>query len=130
MIYLSILLDILIYNYSSFNSYFFIRYLYNKNILYYICSGLFLDIIIFHSILVNTIILIIIYYINILFRRFNKDNLYIYLINLLFSMFIYIFITNIINYNSIYNIFILIGNSLFINILFYIISYKSNNKLI
>ncbi len=126
MIYFSIILDILIYNYTSIKSFIFIRYLYNKSIIYYICSGLFLDIIIFHSI-INTIILIIIYYINRLFKYFNKDNLFIYIIINLFNIFIYIFLTNI---DNLYNMLLLIGNSLLFNIIYLFISYKRENYLI
>mgnify|MGYP004510479697 FL=1 len=130
MIYLSIILDILMYNYTSLKSFFFIRYLYNKSIIYYICSGIFLDIIIFHSFFINTIILIIIYFINKLFKYFNKSNYIIYLIINLFNIILFIILTNLCNLNSIKYTLILIGNSLIINILFLSISYKEEDNLI
>lgn len=130
MIYLGIILDILTFNYTSLKSFFFIRYLYNKGIIYYICSGVFLDIIIFQSYFINTIILIIIYFINKLFKYFNKSNLYIYLIINLFNIILFIILTNLCNLNSIKYTLILIGNSLIINILFLIISYKEEDNLI
>ena len=130
MIYLSIILDILMYNYTSLKSFFFIRYLYNKSIIYYICSGIFLDIIIFHSFFINTIILLIIYFINKLFKYFNKSNYIIYLIINLFNIILFIILTNLCNLNSIKYTLILIGNSLIINILFLSISYKEEDNLI
>lgn len=130
MIYLSIILDVLIYNYTSLKSFFFIRYLYNKGIIYYICSGVFLDIIVFHSFFINTIILIIIYCINKLFKYFNKSNYIIYLIINLFNIILFIILTNLCNLNSIKYTLILIGNSLIINILFLSISYKEEDNLI
>ena len=130
MIYLSIILDILTFNYTSLKSFFFIRYLYNKSIIYYICSGIFLDIIIFHSFFINTIILIIIYFINKLFKYFNKSNYIIYLIINLFNIILFIILTNLCNLNSIKYTLILIGNSLIINILFLSISYKEEDNLI
>ena len=130
MIYLSIILDVLTFNYTSLKSFFFIRYLYNKSIIYYICSGIFLDIIIFHSFFINTIILIIIYFINKLFKYFNKSNYIIYLIINLFNIILFIILTNLCNLNSIKYTLILIGNSLIINILFLSISYKEEDNLI
>lgn len=130
MIYLSIILDVLMYNYTSLKSFFFIRYLYNKSIIYYICSGIFLDIIIFHSFFINTIILIIIYFINKLFKYFNKSNYIIYLIINLFNIILFIILTNLCSLNSIKYTLILIGNSLIINILFLSISYKEEDNLI
>ena len=130
MIYLSIILDIFMYNYTSLKSFFFIRYLYNKSIIYYICSGIFLDIIIFHSFFINTIILIIIYFINKLFKYFNKSNYIIYLIINLFNIILFIILTNLCSLNSIKYTLILIGNSLIINILFLSISYKEEDNLI
>ncbi len=130
MIYLGIILDILTFNYTSLKSFFFIRYLYNKSIIYYICSGVFLDIIIFQSYFINTIILIIIYFINKLFKYFNKSNYIIYLIINLFNIILFIILTNLCNLNSIKYTLILIGNSLIINILFLSISYKEEDNLI
>lgn len=130
MIYLGIILDILTFNYASLKSFFFIRYLYNKSIIYYICSGVFLDIIIFQSYFINTIILIIIYFINKLFKYFNKSNYIIYLIINLFNIILFIILTNLCNLNSIKYTLILIGNSLIINILFLSISYKEEDNLI
>ena len=81
MIYL--ILDIFIYNYTKYKSYFFLVSLYNKNIFYYIGMGLILDFIVFNTFLLNSIILLIIYFINKFFSRYNIKNIYIYLLNLL-----------------------------------------------
>lgn len=122
MIFFIILLDIIISNYTNYISYFFINYLYNKELKYYILTGLTLDLIVFNT-LNNTIILVIIYYINKIFKSFNKDNYYIYIIINIINYILYITITNVIMNNGIITIIMSIKISIIINIIYIILSY-------
>ena len=122
MIYL--ILDIFIYNYTKYKSYFFLVSLYNKNIIYYIGMGLILDFIVFNTFLLNSIILLIIYFINKFFSRYNIKNIYIYLINLLVDYIVYISITNLLVNNALNVILVNIGKSLILNLLFYLLCFK------
>ena len=122
MIYL--ILDIFIYNYTKYKSYFFLVSLYNKNIIYYIGMGLILDFIVFNTFLLNSIILLIIYFINNFFSRYNIKNIYIYLLNLLVDYIVYISITNLVLNNSLNVILVNIGKSLILNLLFYFLCFK------
>lgn len=122
MIYL--ILDIFIYNYTKYKSYFFLVSLYNKNIIYYIGMGLILDFIVFNTFLLNSIILLIIYFINKFFSRYNIKNIYIYLLNLLVDYIVYISITNLVLNNALNVILVNIGKSLILNLLFYLLCFK------
>lgn len=122
MIYL--ILDIFIYNYTKYKSYFFLVSLYNKNIIYYIGMGLILDFIVFNTFLLNSIILLIIYFINNFFSRYNIKNIYIYLLNLLVDYIVYISITNLVLNNALNVILVNIGKSLILNLLFYFLCFK------
>lgn len=88
--------------------------------------GLILDLIVFNTFLLNTIILIIIYFINKFFSRYNIKNIYIYLLNLLIDYIVYISLTNLILNNGLYIILVNIGKSLVLNILFYFLCFKLN----
>ena len=122
MIYL--ILDIFIYNYTKYKSYFFLVSLYNKNIIYYIGMGLILDFIVFNTFLLNSIILLIIYFINKFFSRYNIKNIYIYLLNLLVDYIVYISLTNLVLHNTLNVILVNIGKSLILNLLFYFLCFK------
>lgn len=122
MIYL--ILDIFIYNYTKYKSYFFLVSLYKKNIIYYIGMGLILDFIVFNTFLLNSIILLIIYFINKFFSRYNIKNIYIYLLNLLVDYIVYISITNLVLNNALNIILVNIGKSLILNLLFYFLCFK------
>ena len=122
MIYL--ILDIFIYNYTKYKSYFFLVSLYNKNIIYYIGMGLILDFIVFNTFLLNSIILLIIYFINNFFSRYNIKNIYIYLLNLLVDYIVYISLTNLVLHNTLNIILVNIGKSLILNLLFYFLCFK------
>ncbi len=123
MIYLLILLDIILNNYSNFNTYFFILYLYNKSYKYYLITGLILDLIIFKGIY-NTLILSIIFILNKLFNNLNKKNIYNYLYINLFNYIIFILISNLLLSNNIKNILFTIGYNLVVNLLFYGLFYS------
>lgn len=122
MIYL--ILDIFIYNYTKYKSYFFLVSLYNKNIIYYIGMGLILDFIVFNTFLLNSVINLIIYFINKFFSRYNIKNIYIYLLNLLVDYIVYISITNLVLNNALNIILVNIGKSLILNLLFYFLCFK------
>lgn len=119
-----LILDIFIYNYTKYKSYFFLVSLYNKNIIYYIGMGLILDFIVFNTFLLNSIILLIIYFINKFFSRYNIKNIYIYLLNLLVDYIVYISITNLVLNNALNVILVNIGKSLILNLLFYFLCFK------
>ncbi len=122
MIYL--ILDIFIYNYTKYKSYFFLVSLYNKNIIYYIGMGLILDFIVFNTFLLNSVIILIIYFINKFFSRYNIKNIYIYLLNLLVDYIVYISLTNLVLHNTLNIILVNIGKSLILNLLFYFLCFK------
>ena len=127
MIYLLILLDVLLNNYTNFTTYFFIIYLYNKKYINYLITGLILDLIIFNSPLVNTIVLTIIYIFNLLFKDLNKNNIYNYILINLFNYNLFIILSNCTSLNSFSNILIVLGNNLFINLTFYILMFKNTS---
>ncbi len=123
MIYLLLLLDIIINNYTRYTSYFFIVYLYNKPYKYYLLTALILDFIIFHH-FYNLIILSLIYLLNKLFKDLNKQNIYIYLLINTFNYIVYIILTNLIFQHSMFAILIKIGKSLIINLVFYLLMFN------
>ena len=128
MIYLFILIDILVNNYSKYVSFFFITYLYNKSYKYYLLTGLILDLIIFKSIY-NTIILSIIYLLNKVFKDLNKNNFYNYIFINLFNYMIYIIVSNVVMFNNVDTLLLSIGSNLIINIIFYILSFNLYRNL-
>lgn len=126
MIYL--LIDILVSNYTKYSSYFFIRYLYNKSYKYYLCVGLILDCIILNTYFYNIIILTIMFLLNKILKDLNKANFYNYIFINVFNYILYIILSNLIVFNNIENILICIGNNLIINIIFYVLSYRSKKQ--
>ncbi len=125
MIYFLILIDIIIANYTKYNTYFFIIYLYNKKYKDYLLTALILDIIIFQNIY-NLIILTIIYFLNKLFHNLNKNNIAVYLLINTFNYTMYIILSNILTFTTINNILLKIGLNIPFSLLFYILSYKEN----
>ncbi len=127
MIYLLILLDIIITNYSPYTSLFFLIYLYNKSYKYYLLVGLILDLIVFNTYLFNLIILSLMYIMNQIFNNLNKNNFWVYSFFLLFNFISYIILSNLFNLNSIYHILLSIGSNLLINLIFYLLAYHKKN---
>lgn len=125
MVYLLLLLDILINNYTAYSSYFFIIYLYNKPLKYFILTGLILDFVIFDTLFLNTFILIIMYFINNVFSILNKNNIYNYVFVNIFNYLLFIILGSIIRVNSVSNTLIIIGSNLFINGIFYLLTAKT-----
>ncbi len=127
MIYILILIDILINNYTKYTSFFFLIYLYNKPYKYYLLTGLILDLLIFNT-YYNTIILTIMYFLNKLYSNFNLKNIYIYLFISLYNYTLYILLSNLFTLNSVSSIFLSIGNNLIFNFIFYYLSYRIYKK--
>ena len=123
-----ILLDVIMGNYSIFNTYFFIPFLYRKSYKHYLLVGLILDLIIFRCIFYNTIILTILYLLNIFFRNLKKNNVINYVIVSIINYILFIMISNIIFNNNFINIFNIIIYNFLINLFFIFLSYKINNN--
>lgn len=129
MIYLLLLLDILVNNYTNYTSYFFIIYLYKKSYKHYLLTGLILDLIIFKSLFTNTIILSLIYLFNKVFKELNEYNIYNYIFVNVFNYISFIILSNIIFFTNINNVLIILGSNLLINIIFYMLSYRMYTNL-
>ncbi len=125
MIYLLIILDVLINNFTEFTSYFFIIYLYNKSYKYYLLTGLILDLIIFKVAFYNTFILSIMYLFNKVFKELNKHNFYNFIFICTFNYLTFIILSSLINFKSIPVILTNIGLNLFINLLFYVLAFRT-----
>ena len=130
MIFILLILDILINNYTIYTSFFFIVYLYNKPYKCYLYTGLILDLIIFDTSFYNIIILSGIYLMNKLLSSLNKDNFYNFIFITIYDYLLYIIFSNLIVLNNLNYIFLSIGSNLIINIIFYILSYRLINKRI
>ena len=123
-----LLLDILIYNYTPYLSYFFILNINNKPFIYNIIIAVIIDILLkipFY----NVIFITIIYLLKKHIFKFNYNNLlYYYIVNISFII-LYYMISSLI-YSSIDILSIL--NLFFINSIFILICYKkdSNNILL
>ena len=124
MIFLLTLLDVLVNNYTKYTSFFFIIYLYNKSYKYYLITAFILDFIIFDTCFCNIIIFSIIFLLNKIFKYLNKKNFFNYIFINVFNYILFISFSNMIMINNIENILISIGSNLFINLLFYILSYR------
>ena len=112
---INLLLDIFIYNYTAYQSYFFLLNIHNKDIISNISISLFIDLFITRTYISNTIIIIILYIIT--KKYFNINNMVkYYLFNILIILIYYIIFSNI----SILGLInVLLTNSTYI-----LISYK------
>ena len=124
MIYLLIIIDILVNNFTKYTSLFFIIYLYNKKYKDYLLVGLILDLLIFHT-FYNTLILSILFLLNKIFKELNKDNFYNYIFICIFNYLIYIILSNILLKTKITIMLTKIGKNLLINLIFYILSFHN-----
>ena len=119
-----LLLDILIYNYTPYLSYFFILNINNKPFIYNIIIAVIIDILLkipFYNVICITIIYLLKKHI----FKFNYNNLlYYYIVNITFIILYYI-ISSLI-YSSIDILSIL--NLFFINSIFILICYKKDNR--
>lgn len=124
MIFLWLIIDILINNYTKFTSFFFIIYLYNKSYKYYLYLGIILDFIIFNTYFYNIIIFTIIYLMNKPLKELNMNNIWNYIFVNIYNYLLYIIFSNLFVFNNLNHIFLSIGNNLIINIIFYILSFR------
>lgn len=124
MIFILIFIDILINNFTKYSSYFFLVGLYNKTYKYYLITGIILDYIIFKTFFYNIFILSIMYILNKIFKSLNKQHIYNFIFILLFNYILYISLSNFLLEHNISNILTSIGNNLFVNSIFYILSYR------
>ena len=125
MIYL--LLDILIYNYTNYKTYFFLLNLNSNKYFNILTIGIILDCFIFNTYFINTLLLTGFYLLKKYFFNNYSKRLIIYLIYYIVCILIYYLITNLI-FNYI-NVLILL-KILLINVIGVIISYiKANNSI-
>lgn len=122
---INLLLDILIYNYTNYLSFFFLVDLNKRSLLINIGIGLLIDYIL-NIYFFNVIFLSIIYIITKLFKFNINIFLYYYLYNLFIILLYYILSNLLFNYIDIYNLL----NVLLINSIFIYISYKKEGKYI
>jgi len=130
MAYILLLLDILIYNLTSYNTYFFLIsiLLFNKKEFNkMIIIGLIIDLIITNKPFLNTIILSIIFIINKKYLKLYKRKLKDYVLLNIFNFMIYYASLSIIT--GCFNIYTFLIN-IIINYTFYVLSYNSLKKYI
>ena len=123
------LLDFLIYNYTSYSTYFILLNLMaKKNYKKLILIGLILDFFVFNTYFKNTLILIILILINNYILNFNKKNIVVFLAISIINYHLFIIFNSVINHNiSFLNISTIIVNNYF---LYFIICLLYFNKFI
>lgn len=112
-----LVLDILIYNFTPYLSYFFILNLNNKSYIYNLSIAIIIDYIL-HTYFYNIIFVTVLFLLKKYVLKFNYNNFNVYfLVNLLLVLIYYLISTIIFSYISIWNIVnVLIVNSIFITI--------------
>lgn len=112
-----LVLDILIYNFTPYLSYFFILNLNNKSYIYNLSVAIIIDYIL-HTYFYNIIFVTVLFLLKKYVLKFNYNNFNVYfLVNLLLVLIYYLISTIIFSYISIWNIVnVLIVNSIFITI--------------
>ena len=112
-----LVLDILIYNFTPYLSYFFILNLNNKSYIYNLSVAIIIDYIL-HTYFYNIIFVTLLFILKKYVLKFNYNNFNVYfLVNLLLVLIYYLISTIIFSYISIWNIVnVLIVNSIFITI--------------
>ena len=112
-----LVLDILIYNFTPYLSYFFILNLNNKSYIYNLSIAIIIDYIL-HTYFYNIIFVTLLFLLKKYVLKFNYNNFNVYfLVNLLLVLIYYFISTIIFSYISIWNIVnVLIVNSIFITI--------------
>ena len=123
------LLDFLIYNYTSYSTYFILLNLMaKKNYKKLILIGLILDFFVLNTYFKNTFILIILILINKYILNFNKKNIVVFLAISIINYHLFIIFNSVINHNiSFLNISTIIVNNYF---LYFIICLLYFNKFI
>ncbi len=117
-----LILDILIYNYTSFKSYFFLTNINSKSLIYNIAIALFIDLFITHAMLLNTIYVICMYLLHkyLKINYYNVINYYLFNISIIYIYYIIV--------STIYNSGIIYFNVFIINSIFILISYIKDSK--
>ena len=123
MIYL--LLDILIYNLTKYQSYFFLINLSNKDLLTNMIIALTIDLCIMHTFFLNTLIILGLYLIKKYLLKINLHNFITFLFYNLFNLGIYFLIMHICFKGFYFKDLISV---LIVNLIFIIISYKNQDK--
>lgn len=123
------LLDFLIYNYTSYSTYFILLNLMaKKNYKKLILIGLILDFFVLNTYFKNTLILIILILINKYILNFNKKNIVVFLAISIINYHLFIIFNSVINHNiNFLNISTIIVNNYF---LYFIICLLYFNKFI
>lgn len=122
---INLILDILIYNYTNYLSFFFLVDLNKRKLLVNVGIALIIDYIL-NMYIYNLIFLLVIYLITKLIKINMHNLLNYYLYNISIILIYYIFSNIIFNYITILNFL----NVLIINSIFILISYKIDNKFI
>ena len=128
MIWSLVLLDVLIYNYTNYKSFFFIvsiNLLKPEDYIKIILIGLFLDLIILNQFFINTISLLVLFMLNKKVIPLKNKSFYNYLISYIFNYLSYILILSVYNQNFNLSAFCI---SLVINLIFVILSYNLLKK--
>lgn len=88
---IKVFIDILIYNYTPFKSFFFLLNINNRSLLYNIVVGLFIDIFITHTFLLNTIFIVLGYLVHkyLKLNYYNILNYYLFSMSLVFSYYLF-----------------------------------------
>lgn len=111
----NLILDIIIYNYTPYLSYFFLLNIHNKNYIYNLSIALFIDIFITHTYILNTIFITIYFILRKMLKINNIFKYYLFNISIILMYFI---ILNNITLISVLNVFL-------INSIYILISYKN-----
>lgn len=128
MTILFLILDILIYNFTEFNTFFFLIsliYFDEKDYLKVIMLGLFIDLILLNTLFINTCILLLIFIFNKKVIKLKTRSLSNYFYINLCNLLLYNVFLILINQNLNINTFII---SIVINSIFYLLSYNLCKK--
>lgn len=120
-----VFLDCLIYNFTSYKSFFFLNSINSKSIVYNIAIGMFIDHFIIHLYFPTLIFMIIMYFIHkyLKLNYLNVLNYYLFNICMVFIYYLVLSIINNSNYSILLNIFV-------INSIFILISYIKDSRRI
>ena len=123
MIFLFI--DIFMYNFTPYPSYFFLINLSDKDFLTNFCMALIIDLFLMHTFFLNTLIISLLYLIKKYGLHLNLNNFLTYVFYNLSNLEIYYLLLNLIFHKSLFNNFLLV---FVINLIFIIISYKNKSN--
>lgn len=120
-----VFLDCLIYNFTSYKSFFFLNSINSKSIVYNIAIGIFIDHFIIHLYFPTLIFMIIMYFLHkyLKLNYLNVLNYYLFNICMVFIYYLVLSIINNSNYSILLNIFV-------INSIFILISYIKDSRRI